>query len=457
MLAVICLPLFNNLTQTGLELSSFSVKEVLAALLALAFLLGLLAGMYPALVMSGLRPLNMMQKKATYRLNPYLSRILVITQFSVCIVLITSSLVIGRQLRYINEAKLGFDTDQIGSVKSPYGFDDMKSAYLLKDRLYQYVHSEPAIAAVTTSPFPFRGNNNTNNHLIGGEKTMVEAFNVDYDYFDFYKILIVKGRNFAPDMPSDSAEIKLSEAQKIPGSSSARQAVVVNETLYALLRKPELNLFNRELGGIIIGVCKDYHAGDLTQKIAPAYHRIERNYIWQFSLKIKTGQNIPQVMAKIKTAWIRFTDNAPFSYTFLDENIAKSYEAYLRWMQTVTAACLLAIFIACLGLFGLSGVTTVNRTKEIGIRKVLGASASDLFLLLNRGTFMMALLSFVIAVPVAVYFSNAWLQNFAYRINPGWTLFALAGVLSLLTALIAVSYHTVKTALANPVKSLRTE
>lgn len=457
LLAGICLPFFSRLTGTVLEWRYFSFSDVALAFILLAVILGLLAGVYPALVMSGLKPLNMMQKAATYRLNPYLSKVLVVLQFAVCIVLITSSLAIGKQMRYMNEAKLGFDTEQIVTFKSPYSFNDMKSAYQLKERFYQYTASEPALAAVTTSPLPFEGNSNTNNHIIGGEKTMVKAFNIDYDYFKFFDIPIINGRNFAPDRASDSAEIVLDDAQKVPGGSSARQAVVVNETLYALLRKPELNVFNRELGGVIIGVCKDYHADDLTKKIAPAYHRIERHFIWQYSVKIKAGQNILQVMSKIKKAWNQLTDKAPFSYTFLDENVAKSYEAYLRWMQTVTAACILAIVIACMGLFGLSGLTTVSRTKEIGIRKVLGASVPDLFLLLNKSTLLLSLISFAVALPVSFYLVNAWLENFAYRIQPGWTLYLIAGILSLLTALLAVSYHTIKSARSNPVKSLRTE
>ncbi len=178
--------------------------------------------------------------------------------------------------------------------------------------------------------------------------------------------------------------------------------MVVNETLYNLLGHPKLNQFNRELGGIIIGVCKDYHSDDLTKKISPVYHRIYSRYIGSFSIRTKAGQNIPQVINKIRTNWNRITASEPFSFSFLDENVAKSYDAYLRWMRTVTASCVLAIIIACMGLFGLSGLTTVSRIKEIGIRKVLGATVKDLFLTLNRGTFVMAIISFVIAVPVVL-------------------------------------------------------
>lgn len=272
--------------------------------------------------------------------------------------------------------------------------------------------------------------------------------------FSFFKIPIIKGRDFSPAIAEDSAEIKLSDARQ---GNAARQAVVVNETLYNILGRPSLNRFNNELGGRIIGVCKDYHPDDLTKEVSPAYHKIEKNYIGFFSIKIKAQQNIPEVMNKIKTNWNKLTGGEPFSFTFLDETLARNYEAYMRWMRTVTVSSLIAIVIACLGLFGLSGLTTISRIKEISIRKVLGASIKDLFLTLNMGIFIMAIISFVVAVPIAVFLVNQWLQNFAYRIKLDWSLFVLAGTISVVTALIAVSYHTIKTAIANPVKSLRTE
>jgi putative ABC transport system permease protein len=224
-----------------------------------------------------------------------------------------------------------------------------------------------------------------------------------------------------------------------------------------MLGEPPLDMINRSLGAKIIGVCKDYYADDLTKKIAPAYHRIERGYIGYFWIKIRAGQSIPLVLNKLKVKWNALTANQPFTYAFLDEEVAKSYDAYVRWMKTISVSGFLAIILACLGLFGLSALTTANRTKEVGIRKVLGASIPDLFLMLNKSTLIIALLSFLIAIPASFYLMNEWLQNFAYRVEIGWSIFVFAGILSTIVALIAVSYHTIKTALSNPVKSLRTE
>jgi len=453
-LSVVCLPVFSNLVGSELRLEFFSLKTIGAMLCLVALALGLLAGVYPALVMSGLKPLNMMRKFSAYRLNPFLSRILVVTQFSVCIILVISTLAIGKQMRFINHKDLGFDKDQVVTIDNPYDWNNLRSTYQLRDRLSHFASTEPSIDNFTSS---FLGYNNSNNHLIHGEKTMVEAFTVDYNYFSFFKIPIIKGRSFSPGISGDSAKLDLSPAQHMENASAAWQATVVNETLYNMLGRPPLNEINRELGGIIIGVCKDYYPDDLTKKIGPIYHKIATGFLPFFSFRIKAGQNIPDVMDKIKSNWDKLTGNEPFSYTFLDETIAKNYESYKKWMKTVTVSCLLAIVIACLGLFGLSGLTTVNRIKEIGIRKILGASVGNLFIMLNRGTFIMSLIAFLIAVPVAMYLVNAWLQNFAYRIHAGWALFIWAGIISLSTALIAVSYHTIKTAVSNPVRSLRTE
>src|SRR6266542_3752172 len=274
-LAVTCLPLFSNLIGSDLWLSYFSFTDIVLLLFGLAVLLGVLAGIYPALVMSGLKPLNMMRKFSAYRLNPFFAKVLMITQFSVCIILIISSLVISSQMRYINTTELGFDKDQVITIENPFVFDeDINKTYQLRDRLSHYISEEPAVEGITCNGYPFEGYNNTNNHIINGEKTMVHAFDVDYNYFSFFKIPIIKGRCFLPEIKNYSVQLNLTEAQLVPGSSAARQAVVVNETLYNLLGHPKLNQFNRELGGIIIGVCKDYHSDDLTKKISPVYHRI---------------------------------------------------------------------------------------------------------------------------------------------------------------------------------------
>jgi putative ABC transport system permease protein len=456
LLAVTCLPFFSTLTGSDLQLVQFSFNEIALSLFVLAMLLGIIAGVYPALAMSGLRPLSIMRSFSAFRLNPALSKCLVVVQFAICVILIISSLVVNKQMRFINETSMGFDKNQVVLIQNPYGWDDNQSANLLKDRLSHFVASVPYLDDMTTASFDF-GGYNENGHMINGTRVPIQELNVDYNYFSFNKIPILTGRAFSRAIASDTAQLQLTKEQMIAHNSTARHNVVINETLYNLLRKPEVGLFNRELGGVIIGVCKDYHTDDLTKKVMPAYHKINPKYTGYFWIRIKAGQNIPKAMENIKENWNRLTNNEAFSYTFMDEDVAKKYDAYLRWMSTITTSCLLAILIACLGLFGLSGITTINRTKEIGIRKVLGASISNLFLLLNKGTLLLALGSFIVAAPIAFYLIHQWLDNFAYRIKPDWVLFVSAGLIAMVTAIVAVSYHTIKAAIANPVKSLKSE
>jgi putative ABC transport system permease protein len=456
LISVSCMPFFSSLTGTSLSLASFSFINMVFMLLGLAMLLGLLAGVYPASAMSGLNPLNIMRGFSTCRINPVLSKGLVVLQYTICIVLVISALVINRQMHFLNNADMGFDKEQVVEVQNPYSWNDAVAQRSFKGRLTHYVESQPELQDMTSTNYHFGGFNSMG-FLIGGKQMFVQEMNVDFNYFNFNKIPILLGRNFSKDIASDSSNLKLTNSQRNPNSSSANHAIVVNQTLYKMLGKPELNVVNYNMGGIIIGICKDYHTEDLTKPIMPEYHKISGDPAGCFWIKIRQGESIPTVMENLHSNWNKITDNMPFSYTFMDEDVAKSYDAYLRWMKTITTSCILAIIIACLGLFGLSGLTTINRTKEIGIRKVLGASVYNLFLLLNRGTLLLATGSFLIAAPIAFYFVNQWLDNFAYRITPDWTLFTIAGLIAICTAILAVSYHTVKAALTNPVKSLRSE
>ncbi|MEO6630474.1 MAG: FtsX-like permease family protein, partial [Mucilaginibacter sp.] len=348
------------------------------------------------------------------------------------------------------------DRDLVLRAENPYGWNESQKAGAFKERLTHYAETNPALAGMTSTSFSF-GSHSANNFIINGERTMVLFLNVDYNYFTFNKIKIIAGRDFSRDIATDSSKTIIPDLEKSHKGSLARHTVIVNETLYKMLGKPELGVINRTMGGMIIGVCKDYHTDDFTKKIEPAYHTVNYGGLFSYFIRVKPGQPIPKVIDDIKANWNKLTGNLPFSYTFLDEDVAKSYEAYQRWMTTITTSCILAIVIACLGLFGLSGLNTINRTKEIGIRKVLGASVSNLFLLLNRATLIMASGSFIVAAPIAYYLVHQWLDNFAYRITPDWGLFITAGIIAMITAIIAVSYHTVKAAMSNPVKSLRSE
>jgi len=456
LLAVISMPFFNNLTGAVVSLPSFSFGSITVMLFVLAVVLGLLAGIYPAMAMSGLKPLNIIRGFSSYKINPFLSKSLVVVQFTICIIFVIGALAINKQMHFVNSLDMGFDKDQVLTVRSPYGWFDKQKTIALKNQLAHYVATEPSMQNMTSTFFTF-GGGDRNGFILNGERTMLRSLKIDFNYFSFNKIPIVKGRAFSPEIVGDSGKMVLPEMEKNQKASLVFRTVVVNQTLYNMLGKPELNVINKDMGGIVIGVCKDYHTDDLTQKVPPVYHTINTNSPAVFWLKIGAGQSIPYAINKLKNTWNQLTGNMPFEYTFVDDDVAKSYDAYLRWMTTITTSSILAIVIACLGLFGLSGLNTINRTKEIGIRKVLGASVSNLFLLLNRGILLIATGSFIVAAPIAFYLVHQWLDNFAYRITPDWGLFITAGIIAMITAIVAVSYHTIKAAISNPVKSLRSE
>jgi putative ABC transport system permease protein len=322
----------------------------------------------------------------------------------------------------------------------------------------QYAASDPGINKMATTTFRFGGRFGSNGHIINGNREQVYSNNVDYNYFNLMNIPLVKGRFFAPEFTSDTTRLVVDKEKLIKETSVTPRNLVVNETLYKMLGEPPIdNSINRSLGGMIVGVCKDYHFFGLTQKVSPMYHSCNVTYPRYVYLKLTAGNNLPVEVNKIKSHWDAMTGNQPFEFSFLDQDIRKEYDQYTKWMETINISAILAIIIACLGLFGLSAINAVNRTKEIGIRKVMGASVKSIFAKLNQQVIVLAVISFVIAMPVAYYLMQNWLNDFAYRITISWQLFAVAGILGVITALVAVSYHSLKAALTNPVKSLRSD
>lgn len=456
-LSIIVMPLFNQISGSTLSASDVSVSFFIKGGFILFVLLGLLAGVYPAFVMSGMKPLSMLRKFSSVKLSPVLSRTLVVVQYATCILLIISSIVISNQMRYMNAMELGFDKEQVLLIENPYEYDDPQRLQH-SARFAYYASTEPAIEGVTFANFKFGSGFNMNGHLINGQREMIFQIPLDYDFFEFSKIGMAKGRFFDRNMPTDSTSLELTEDQYTKGSSSVRKPIVVNETLYKLLGNPPLNEINKAMGAPIIGVSKDFHFWNATQKIPPAYMVVGSRWGYAFAyVRIKKGQQLPDVINRIKANWDNMTGKRPMILSFEDEEVKKGYESFTTWLQTVNVATILAVIIACMGLFGLSALYAMNRTKEIGIRKVMGASVSSLFLLLNKEVIWLTLLSFTIAVPLALYFLNGWLEHFVFRIKIGWVIFLIAGIVGFLLAIIAVSYHSLRAATSNPVKALRTE
>lgn len=442
LLTAILLPLFNYVMNTTLSLSNFSWKEIALASVMLSFILGILAGYYPALLISKMKTVTVIKSFQTFKVNPRFSRILVIAQYSACVVLMIAAFVITKQMQYISNKDLGFDKEQILAIENPT-WGDIAFTKRVHERLRNFAQSESAITQFSGMNGSLDGSGNTNGFVLNGEHKTLKQLAVDYNYFEMVGLKFIKGRPFSKDISSDS--------------SSAVRTCVVNETLFNMLGKTaKLGEYNEPINAKIIGVVKDYNFESLAQKIQPQQHVLAKSFIGNFMFKIKRGQT-QQTIAKIEKEWKDITQNYPFQYTFLDQTIAKMYERDMRWQKIIQASCFFAVFIACMGLFGLSAINAMNRTKEIGVRKVLGASVQDIVTILSKNFLVMIAVAICIATPVAWWLMNKWLEDFTYRINLSWWMFAVIGMAALVIALATVIFQAAKAANANPADSLRAE
>jgi putative ABC transport system permease protein len=388
-----------------------------------------------------MKPLSIIKSFQTFKINPRFSRVFVVMQYTACVVLMVAALVINRQMQFINNKDLGFDKEQVLMVANPTW--DGNFTKRVHDRLENFAAAQPYISYFSGMNGGLTGAYNTNGFRLNGEQKWRKQLAVDYNYFEMLDLKFVQGRSFSKAFPADS--------------SRTQRTGVVNETLFNMLGdSAKLGEFCVPLRLTIIGVVKDYNIETLSKKIEPAEHVLTRGYEQYFMFKIKAGE-MQQAIAAIEKEWKSISNNYPFEYTFLDQTITKMYEADMRWQKAIQTSCFFAIFIACMGLFGLSAINAINRTKEIGIRKVLGASVKDIVSSLSAGFLLMVLLSIIIATPIAWWIMNKWLEDFDYRINIGWWMFAVVGTIALVIAFATISIQAIKAAIANPVKSLRNE
>ncbi|HTE27667.1 ABC transporter permease [Flavitalea sp.] len=438
-LAWLMLPFYNNLTGSSISLKNFSFGEVIVALVILSALLGFIAGYYPARVISALKPISIVKSSQTFKISPAFSRLMIIVQYSCCIVLMMAAYVITKQMNYIFNKDLGFDKEQILIVKNQ-GFD-MEFTKKIRERFETWVTREPIIRQYTVMNGGMDGIGSTNGFMLNGEQKWLKQLSVDYDFFEMLDLKILKGRSFQRTMTSDT--------------SSDISASVINETLFNMLGKnAKIGVYNEDIRSTIIGVVEDYHFESLAKKIEPRQHILTRRYARNFLFKVQAGQ-MQAAINKIKKEWATFSNNLPFEFTFLDDTIARMYEADKRWQKLVQGSCVFAIIIACMGLFGLSGINAANRTKEIGIRKILGANASNIAGKLALDFIGMIIISMLIAMPFGWWLMNGWLKDYEYRIEiTGW-MFVAVGLTATTIALITVAYQSMKAAIVNPIDSLR--
>jgi putative ABC transport system permease protein len=442
------IPYLNQVSGQDLSINILLRWQVMVPLVLVPFVVGIMSGLYPALFMSSFQPVKVL--KGMFKVgggNVSFRKVLVTAQFAISIALIICTTVVYRQMNYMQQKALGFDREHVLSL--PY-INTLSNSY--ESFRNELLSNASVLNAGRSSRIPTsRLLDASGTRIMRGDSLAPVSADIKYvvadkDFINTYGVKIVAGRNFSRDFSTDSASFLINEAAaRVLGFASAQDAI-----------GKRMGYGGRD--GQLVGVFNDFHFESLHQQIVPLVLFIPRNENTYNRISIKiSGNNIPAALAHIEKTWKRFLPDVPWQYNFLDESYDRLYQSEQRQGTIFTIFAGIAIFIACLGLFGLSAFTITQRIKEIGIRKVLGASTTRIVTLLSRDFMILVAIAALIAFPIAGTAMYAWLQDFAYRTTMSWWIFPLAGIIALMVALATICFQAVKAALANPVKSLRTE
>lgn len=438
---------FNDISGKEMLINSLLTPQFLMFIIILPFIIGTLAGIYPAFFMSSFKPITVLKGKlSTGHKKNTLRNFLVVFQFATSIILIIGTVVIYKQLQHIQTAKIGFNKDQVLIVNNS-GLA-METRRSLKNEIEQLTDVKSAsFAGFLPVADSSRSDTAFSNETVA---TTSNSFNMqywraDYDYLKNMGMELIAGRNFSPAFGSDSTAMILNEtAVKLSGFDNP-----IGKKLY------RFNDNNERVEFTVIGVVKNFNYESLRKNVG-SLSLILGDNSWETAIRFKSA-NVPQLVDIIRDKYNAAAPGMPFEYKFMDESFDIMYRQERRVGKVALTFTLLAIIIACLGLFGLATYIAEQRTKEIGIRRVLGASVTSIIKMLSSDFVKLVMLAFLIAAPIAWWFMNKWLQDFAFRIELSWWIFALTGIVALLIALITLSFQAIRAAVANPVDSLKTE
>ncbi len=437
------LPEFNNFTGKEFALSHLVNGPMLLAFPALTLLVGILAGLYPAFLLSNFRPASVLKGQASAgKKRVAIREGLVVFQFAVSIVLIACTAIVDEQMQYVQSKDLGFDKEQV--VVVPVNEAAVAHATAIKQTLMQYGNITSASFSSlvpSTDLWTYNVRTEANQNSMG-----IGFYKVDHDFVETYRLEMAAGHNFQPGRPTDSTAAFLlnEEAARRLGYATPDQAI-----------GQQLVFGDGSRNGKVIGVVEDFHVESLHQEIAPMIFFLEPDHYY-LSVRINPP-SIGETLEHIENTLTALAPQLPFEYQFIDERFEALHRQDLRLQHIFGIFACIAIFIACLGLLGLASFATAQRTKEIGIRKTLGASVAGVVGLLSKDFVKPVLVANLIAWPIAWYAMNTWLQDFAYRIPVSWWTLASAGSMALAIALLTTCTHAIKASLANPVDALRHE
>lgn len=445
-LILLFLPKFNEFTNKEIEISGINYFYILLFGFVVALMVGILSGSYPSLFLSGVRPTQVLKGGNSSRIKAGFTKPLVVMQFALSAFLIISSIIMYRQMEFLTTKDLGYNQHQLLTISTMTR--DSKADRLV-ERFRHMTAGISGVESVSGVSTAFTKGWSQNGYRIDGEEKQAYVYAVDPFFLETMEMHLDKGRNFRENYPADTNSLIVNQA-------------LVEDMGWEDPLEEHLNWLEDStgLGYRIIGVVKDFHNLSLESKVEPMFMTLSQRVTGHLNyIMVRMKPNaIPETVASLEDIWKELEPDKPFDYSFLDQDVEAQYASFERWMNIMRLSTFFAILISCLGLFGLAGVNAVNRTREIGIRKVMGAELMNILVLLNRPFLYLSAMAFLIASPVAWYVMNRWwFDDYAYTVPISWEIFAISLGAGTLLALLTVSYHALRAAMVNPADTLKYE